>query len=78
MLQALASVCRARRRERQHTQADVAERAGVARSVINEFEAARTWPRDPDRLVLGYADDEHDAAQLWRNAAHQLIEGTET
>jgi Helix-turn-helix len=79
MLEALARVCRQRRRLHEHSQADVAERAGVSRSVINEFEAARTWPRDPDRLVNGYADDADDAAaQLWITAATSLAEGSQT
>lgn len=79
MLDSLASVCREHRHQRQHTQAHVAERAGVSRSAINEFEAARSWPRDPDRLVLGYADNEPEAAQLWLTAAQNLhAEGTPT
>ncbi|HEY6892216.1 MAG TPA: helix-turn-helix transcriptional regulator [Solirubrobacter sp.] len=79
MLHSLAYICRQRRRERQHTQATIAERAGVSRSAVNEFEATRTWPRDPDRLVRGYADDERDAAQLWQRAVQhhtETIEGT--
>jgi hypothetical protein len=73
MLESLALVCRQRRRLLEHSQATVADRAGVARTVINEFEAARTWPRDPDRLVRGYADDELTAAQLWNAAAQNLL-----
>lgn len=73
MLQALARVCRERRRLREHSQATIAERAGVSRSAINEFERLRTWPRDPDRIVRAYADDDHDAATLWQTAASGLI-----
>ena len=45
MLTSLARVCRQRRRLLEHTQVDVAQRAGVSRTVIVEFEAARSWPR---------------------------------
>jgi hypothetical protein len=57
---------------RELSQLTVAERAGVSRSAINEFEAARSWSRDPDRLVRGYADSEPEAAQLWLTAAQDL------
>lgn len=73
MLASLARVCRQRRRVLEHSQAAVAERAGVSRTAINEFEAMRSWPRDPDRIVSGYADDELDAAQLWNTAAQNLL-----
>ena len=74
MLVTLARVCRQRRRLHELSQASVAERAGVSRSAINEFERVRNWPRDPDRLVRGYTDSELDAAQLWLDAAQQLLD----
>lgn len=78
MLAELSRVCRQHRRLHEHTQADVAERADVSRSAINEFEAARSWPRDPDRLVRGYAADDHDVvAQLWITAATNLPEASD-
>ena len=72
MLRTLARVCRERRRLREHSQATIAERAGVSRSAINEFERVRNWPRDPDRIVRGYADDDNDAVTLWQTAASRL------
>ncbi len=72
MLVSLAQTCRRSRRLRELSQASVADRAGVSRSAVNEFEAARSWSRDPDRLVRGYADSELDAANLWLTAAQNL------
>jgi transcriptional regulator with XRE-family HTH domain len=65
MLIALATACRGHRRKHEVTQAAVAERAGISRQAIVEFESARAWPRNPDRIVGAYSDAPFE---LWREA----------
>lgn len=74
VLRALARVCREQRRKREITQAAVAERAGMSRQAIVEFEAARAWPRDPERIVAAYDDHHH---LLWQLAANRAAKETE-
>jgi hypothetical protein len=69
MLRTLTRACREHRRKLEHSQAAVAERANLSRQAIVEFEAARAWPRDPDRVVSGYGDDPTTTALLWQIAA---------
>jgi hypothetical protein len=38
-------------------------------STVNRFEQGEHWPRDPDELVKGYADDlDMDPTSLWAEA----------
>ena len=71
LLTSLARLCRERRRQHKITQAAVAERAGLSRQAIVEFEGVRAWPRDPKRIVAAYGDEPH---ALWRDAATSALE----
>lgn len=73
MLSALAGSARRLREAAGLRQIDIATAAGVSHATISNFERAKSWPQDVDRIVNAYCDEcgvkVHD---LWKRAADAL------
>lgn len=65
----LARVARQARRAGDKKRAHYAVAADIDPTALTRFELGRAWPRDPDRIVRGYAEVLGlEAPVLWRRA----------
>lgn len=69
MLGCLAAACRGVRLDAQLRQIDIATEAGVAHTVISDFERALGWPDRIDEIVAAYARETgREPIDLWAAA----------
>jgi len=69
LLAALADVCRERRQEAGLRVIDIAAAGHLDPATIYQFERARRWPRDPQRMVEAYAAELGiKPGAIWREA----------
>lgn len=69
MLPWLARVAREAREARGHKEIHIAVAADIHPSTVNRFENKKAWPRDPDEMMKGYAEDlDIHPIRLWERA----------
>jgi transcriptional regulator with XRE-family HTH domain len=69
MIYWLAQAAKQERLKKGRKQVHIAAAIDRDQSTINRFEQGEHWPRDPDEILAGYADDlEIDPRQLWAEA----------
>lgn len=65
----LARAAKEIRDQQERKQVHIAAAIDVDQSTVNRFEQGENWPRDPDLLVRGYAEDlDIDPQDLWAEA----------
>lgn len=69
MIYWLAQAAKAERLRRGRKQVHIAAAIDRDQSTVNRFEQGEHWPRDPDEILAGYAEDlEIDPWDLWARA----------
>jgi len=74
----LAQAAKEVRLERGRKQVHIAATINRDQSTVNRFEQGEHWPRDPDEIVLGYAEDlELNPRELWERALQLWANGND-